>query len=141
MFKKLNDLRKDKKGFTLVELIVVLVILAILMAVLIPALLGWIDKARNSQITTNANAALVAAQGLADEYYGTATTPTADGCEAYITVDKIKALTDIEETFTINLTLGSSGHDICIIQTFEYTSSSLSKTASWTIDTGTWTVN
>ena len=34
MFKKL----KDKKGFTLVELIVVLVILAILAALLVPAL-------------------------------------------------------------------------------------------------------
>ena len=36
MFKKL----KDKKGFTLVELIVVLVILAILAALLVPALTG-----------------------------------------------------------------------------------------------------
>ena len=39
MFKKL----KEKKGFTLVELIVVLVILAILAALLIPALTGYID--------------------------------------------------------------------------------------------------
>ena len=46
MFKKL----KDKKGFTLVELIVVLVILAILAALLVPALTGYIDKARNKQI-------------------------------------------------------------------------------------------
>ena len=37
---------KDKKGFTLVELIVVLVILAILAALLVPALTGYIDKAR-----------------------------------------------------------------------------------------------
>ena len=43
MFKKL----KEKKGFTLVELIVVLVILAILAALLIPALTGYIDKAKN----------------------------------------------------------------------------------------------
>ena len=42
MFKKL----KEKKGFTLVELIVVLVILAILAALLIPALTGYIDKAK-----------------------------------------------------------------------------------------------
>lgn len=40
MFKKL----KDKKGFTLVELIVVLVILAILAALLIPALTGYIGQ-------------------------------------------------------------------------------------------------
>ena len=42
MFKKL----KEKKGFTLVELIVVLVILAILAALLIPALTKYIDKAK-----------------------------------------------------------------------------------------------
>lgn len=42
VFKKL----KDKKGFTLVELIVVLVILAILAALLVPALTGYIDKSK-----------------------------------------------------------------------------------------------
>lgn len=46
MFKKL----KEKKGFTLVELIVVLVILAILAALLIPALTGYINKAKDKQI-------------------------------------------------------------------------------------------
>ena len=34
-----------KKGFTLVEVIVVLVILAILAAILVPSMVGWIDKA------------------------------------------------------------------------------------------------
>lgn len=38
-------LKRNKKGFTLVELIVVLVILAILIALLIPTLTGYIDKA------------------------------------------------------------------------------------------------
>ena len=38
--------RKKDKGFTLVELIVVLVILAILAAILVPALLGYIDRAK-----------------------------------------------------------------------------------------------
>ena len=41
---------KNKKGFTLVELIVVLVILAILAALLIPALTGYIDKANKQKI-------------------------------------------------------------------------------------------
>lgn len=34
----------NKKGFTLVEVIVVLVILAILAAILIPSMVGWIDR-------------------------------------------------------------------------------------------------
>ncbi len=43
MFEKIRKM-KNKKGFTLVELIVVLVILAILAALLIPALTGYIDR-------------------------------------------------------------------------------------------------
>mgnify|MGYP002168544579 CR=1 FL=1 len=47
----LQQKRRSKKGgFTLVELIVVLVILAILAALLIPALTGYIDKAKNKKI-------------------------------------------------------------------------------------------
>ena len=48
MLKKLK--KNKKKGFTLVELIVVLVILAILAALLIPALTGYIDKAKKKDV-------------------------------------------------------------------------------------------
>lgn len=65
MFKKL----KDKKGFTLVELIVVLVILAILAALLVPALTGYIDKAKNQSIISETRQVVMAAQTLADEAY------------------------------------------------------------------------
>ncbi|NCB92659.1 MAG: type II secretion system protein [Clostridia bacterium] len=61
---------KNKKGFTLVELIVVLVILAILAAMLVPALTGYIDKAREKKIISNGRLSLVAAQTLASERYG-----------------------------------------------------------------------
>ena len=66
MFKKL----KNKKGFTLVELIVVLVILAILAALLVPALTGYIDKARNESIIAETRSAVVAAQTIVSEDYG-----------------------------------------------------------------------
>ena len=60
---------KKDKGFTLVELIVVLVILAILAALLIPALLGYIDKAREKQDLLNSKACLTAVQaGLSEQY-------------------------------------------------------------------------
>lgn len=66
-FKKL----KDKKGFTLVELIVVLVILAILAALLVPALTGYIDKAREQSLITEGSMVLTAAQATVSEGYGT----------------------------------------------------------------------
>ncbi len=50
--------RKLNKGFTLVELIVVLVILAILAAILVPALLGYIDKAKSKKDLVNARSLL-----------------------------------------------------------------------------------
>ena len=75
MFAKLFELRskklKDnkKKGFTLVELIVVLVILAILAALLVPALTGYIDKANKQKIIAETRQAVMAAQTIASEQY------------------------------------------------------------------------
>lgn len=62
--------RDGKKGFTLVELIVVLVILAILAALLVPTLIGYIDKAREKQIVAETRQVVMAAQTLVDEAYG-----------------------------------------------------------------------
>lgn len=71
---KMNDNRKKGrkalKGFTLVEIIVVLVILAILAAAMIPALTGYIDKAKERTLVSEARNAVTAAQTLASEAYG-----------------------------------------------------------------------
>ena len=61
MFEKIRKL-KDRKGFTLVELIVVLVILAILAALLIPALTGYIDKANKEKVVAETRSVAMAAQ-------------------------------------------------------------------------------
>lgn len=67
----LNKLKKnDKKGFTLVELIVVLVILAILAALLVPALTGYIDRAKKKAIIAETRQTVMATQTLVDEAYG-----------------------------------------------------------------------
>ena len=66
----MKKLRNDNKGFTLVELIVVLVILAILAAILVPALLGYIDEARNKQLQLHGKGVYTAAQAQASKMYG-----------------------------------------------------------------------
>lgn len=60
-------MKNNKKGFTLVELIVVLVILAILAALLIPALTGYIDKAKEKSVIAETRQFVMAAQTIVDE--------------------------------------------------------------------------
>lgn len=74
MLSRLKKAKSSEEGFTLVELIVVLVILAILAALLIPALTGYIDKAREKQIIAETRQVVQAAQTLYDEEYAKAFT-------------------------------------------------------------------
>ena len=92
MLQKLYDLRKSKKGFTLVELIVVLVILAILAALLIPALTGYIDKAKEKKVVAETRQCVMAAQTLYDEAYGK------DGSTSNPDTGKITDLAEVSGT-------------------------------------------
>lgn len=65
--------KSSKKGFTLVELIVVLVILAVLAAMLVPALTGYIKRARQEKDYQMAASVLTAAQAAATYQYATTT--------------------------------------------------------------------
>ena len=46
---------KNKKGFTLVEIIVVLVILAILAAIAVPSVIGYVNEAKESRYIQEAH--------------------------------------------------------------------------------------
>lgn len=93
----LQQKRRSKKGgFTLVELIVVLVILAILAALLIPALTGYIDRAKEKSVIAETRQCVMAAQTLADEAYGNAAAGTA------VTVDAGKVATLAEVSGTVS---------------------------------------
>ena len=96
MFKKL----KDKKGFTLVELIVVLVILAILAALLIPTLTGYIDKANKEKVVAETRMVVMAVQTELSEAYGQAGAGNKikpDTWEAGDTVDHIASIEALAE--------------------------------------------
>lgn len=79
MIQLINKLKKNQKGFTLVELIVVLVILAILAAFTIPAMLGFVNDAKGKAYVAEARLVYMAYQGAVSEFAGdnTAATDTA----------------------------------------------------------------
>lgn len=93
MFEKIRKL-KDRKGFTLVELIVVLVILAILAALLIPALTGYIDKANKEKVIAECRMAVMAVQTESTTIYGAKGKVTAPGD---FTADEQKIIRNLAE--------------------------------------------
>ncbi len=69
MIKRMKENLKSKKGFTLVELIVVIVIILILAAVMIPNVMRYIGQARESTFQTEASGYLTEVQGIVAEVY------------------------------------------------------------------------
>ena len=105
--------KNTKRGFTLVELIVVLVILAILAALLIPALTGYIDKARKSQVVAETRMLTQAVQTEMSTLYGsneyaeqvsknknTFTVAAKDGAAVPTTNTNQQTLTDLDKRYT-----------------------------------------
>ena len=86
---------KEKKGFTLVELIVVLVILAILAALLIPALTGYIDKANKEKVTAEARMVVMAIQTESSSAYGHLVNATLKSSD--VTVDNVNKLAELSK--------------------------------------------
>ena len=57
IFKEIEIIKRfNKKGFTLVEIIVVLVILAILAAIAVPSVLGYVEEAKKEKYIAEAKA-------------------------------------------------------------------------------------
>ncbi len=140
MLSKIRAL-KEKKGFTLVELIVVLVILAILAALLVPALTGYIDRANNEKVISETRMAVMAAQTIASEEYAAksdktlnaSTSVTSNGSSVAYSA-AIKSLGEVSGTITdVTVTDGKvtsltySGTKTCIYSDGSYSVSTASK--------------
>ena len=106
--------KKNNKGFTLVELIVVLVILAILAAILVPALLGYIDRAKGQQTVLNARAVYTAAQAELTSMYAKTSDTTEVPTLSTADQKRIKETADVgnsENKATVLIGVaGTSGH-------------------------------
>lgn len=100
----MKKMKNDNKGFTLVELIVVLVILAILAAILVPALLGYIDDARNKQLQLHGKSVYTAAQAAASQMYGS--NKEIQGADLKAFQNKVQSLSEIK---TMSDAKGSDG--------------------------------
>lgn len=106
----INKLKKNQKGFTLVELIVVLVILAILAAFTIPAMLGFVNDAKKKASLAEGREVYVASQSAASEITAKSSTGKVATEDAGAVETKAEELinNDIPENGNITVTVSDS---------------------------------
>lgn len=110
----MKKLLKSKKGFTLIELVVVIAILGILAAVLIPRFSGFQDRATRTQVVTDGKQLATAIDALLTEKTLAAQLVTTDA--AVIAANPVVILSGIPSARITSLTIGANG-------TFSMTSS------------------
>jgi type IV pilus assembly protein PilA len=105
---------KNKKGFTLIELMVVIAIIAILATVVLVALQGARDAAMDSKISS----AITQARSIAEIHYATnaANPQQYTGFNSTADWTHLVSDADIDPTVHIDARSGSEGKNYCVSQ-------------------------
>ena len=99
-------MKNNKKGFTIVELVIVIAVIAILAGVLIPTFSGVVKKAQESAEVQKVSAAykealaIDLADGKVDAISADTKTAAINGYSFYFTVDANGAITNVTVTPT-----------------------------------------
>ena len=106
----------NKKGFTLVELVVVIAIIGVLAAILVPSMMGYVKKARLKTANGNAKTAYnAAAEALADaETQGVQLDTLTTATDTGVITGSITVPDTIDEDYikaVMNNALASNGGD------------------------------
>lgn len=107
MYKKMN-----KKGFTLMEMMIVVAIIAILIAIAIPTFTGSIEKAKKATDDANFRAlkAIITAAYLSDKL----TIPEGETVDCYLAKDGESYTTDPDDAIDAKTGDGKIGYKVSI---------------------------
>lgn len=117
--KKLREMKKNKKGFTLIEIIVVVVILAVLMAIAVPAVMKYINEADDAKYMAQARGAFIIAEAESAKEWMSAkgTKPT-----EWTSSDTTKVLAELQTdpaVKKVTATINANGNVTQVVVEFE----------------------
>lgn len=125
LHRKLKQARDSRKGFTLIEMIVVLVIIGILATLMLGSLNGYIDKAKEKTLIADTRSIYLAAQTVASEAYANGS----NGSNIFDAAANADNLAEVDDLSGSLLTKYGSGNYSITVQGGKVTSVTVTDTA------------